>query len=128
MTITPHYPVITPYLIVDDASALISFLKNVFGAEVRSSQNREDSETIMHAEVTIGEGLVMITNTTEEFSKSPAVLYIYLDEVDSYYEKAMSEGATSMEEPGNQEYGHRRAAFNDGFGNQWWVASPIQAK
>ncbi|MFA0963843.1 VOC family protein [Roseivirga sp. BDSF3-8] len=128
MSETPYYPAITPYLIIENAAGLLDFLQEVFGAEARSVQHREDGRTIMHAEVTIGEGLVMIADSTEEFPESPAVLYVYLDEVDKYYKTALKAGAKSLEEPNNQEYGHRRAAFADKHKNHWWIASPIQAK
>jgi uncharacterized glyoxalase superfamily protein PhnB len=128
MPTPPPYPVITPYLIVKDAPGLITFLEKVFGAKLRSRQNREDNKTIMHAEVSIGEGLLMIADANEEFPESPGVIYLYLEEVDKYYKKALEEGAESLEEPNNQEYGHRRAAFRDRHANGWWVASPIQAK
>jgi PhnB protein len=54
----------------------------------------------------------------------PTMFYVYVDDVDAWYRRALDAGATSMEPPTLQPYGERRAAVRDAFGNQWYLAAP----
>lgn len=119
------YPTITPYLIVNKAAGLIAFLKEVFEAKERHAQSRPDGK-IMHAELSIREELIMIADATENYPPMPGMIYLWLDDVDACYHKAIQAGASSLEKPADQEYGHRRCGVADAFGNQWWIASPTR--
>ena len=121
VNIPEGYQRIMPYLIVENAAAFIDFAKKVFGAEEKIKMMR-DKETIMHAEVTIGESVIMIADATETYNPRPAGLFIYVDECDEVYQKAMQHGAETVAEPANQQYG-RSAGIQDAFGNTWWITS-----
>jgi PhnB protein len=54
------------------------------------------------------------------------MFYVYVDDVDAWYRRALAAGATSMEPPALQPYGERRAAVRDAFGNQWYLAAPAR--
>jgi PhnB protein len=122
MKIPEGYSQLMPYLIIKDAPKLIEFLKKVFGAELRLSVPREDG-TIMHAEIKIGEAVIMLSEARPKFRIQPAGMFIYVDDTDATYKLALSEGATSVMEPAKMEYADRAAGVADAFGNTWWLAT-----
>jgi uncharacterized glyoxalase superfamily protein PhnB len=83
----------------------------------------------LHAEVQIGDSMVMIGGGTAggtwRGESMPAVLYLYLDDVDGVYARALAAGATSLAEPADQLYGERSAGVRDPFGNEWRVGAPV---
>ncbi|TWI99323.1 putative glyoxalase superfamily protein PhnB [Mucilaginibacter frigoritolerans] len=121
VNIPEGYPQLMPYLIVADAAAFIEFTKSVFGAEERYKAMR-DEKLIMHAEVKIGDSVIMLADATEQYTKQPAGLFVYVDDCDQVYAKALANGATTKMEPADQSYG-RSAGINDAFGNTWWITS-----
>ena len=60
----------------------------------------------------------------DQWLPMPTMFYVYVDDVDAWYRRALDAGATSMETPALQPYGERRAAVRDAFGNQWYLAAP----
>jgi PhnB protein len=121
VNIPEGYPQLMPYLIVPGAAAFIEFTKNVFGAEENYKAMR-DEKLIMHAEVKIGDSVIMLADATEEFAKQGAGLFVYVDNCDQIYEKALANGALAKMPPADQSYG-RSAGFTDAFGNTWWITS-----
>lgn len=113
---------ITPLLRVDGASKLMDFLKQAFGAKEISRYNQKDG-SLMHAEVKIGDSMIMISDSTSEWKPTTCVLYLYVDDTDKRYQMALKCGATSLRKPSDEFYGDRCAAVIDSFGNQWWVAT-----
>jgi uncharacterized glyoxalase superfamily protein PhnB len=94
---------------------------NVFGAEERHRTMR-DEKLIMHAELRIGDSVIMFADSTEKFSTKTAGMFIYVADTDDTYKKALAAGATSIMEPADQEYG-KSAGITDPFGNDWWITS-----
>lgn len=119
------YHTVTPYLIVRDVSGLIDFLQQAFTAEQVSIMRRPDGR-IMHAEVRIGDSRVMMGEASGDFAPMPAMLHLYLEEVDAVYRRALAAGATSLREPTDEFYGDRSAGVQDASGNQWWIATHIE--
>jgi uncharacterized glyoxalase superfamily protein PhnB len=116
----PHgYRTLSPYLVVEDAESLLSFVTTVFGTEVRRRMTGEAGG--LHAEVEIGDSLLMVGEGGG--NPYPAMLHLYVEDADVVYERALSEGAISAAEPHDTSFGDHRAAFNDRWGNQWWVAT-----
>lgn len=116
------YHTVTPYLIVQDVAGLIKFLVTVFSA--KEIERLNDSQgRIMHAEARIGDSVIMMG---ESNSPTPAALYIYLEDTDAAYRRALAAGATSLREPTNEFYGDRSAGVKDAFGNQWWLATRVE--
>lgn len=113
---------VTPYLVVTDVSGLVDFLKAAFDGEEISRSHRPDG-SVMHAEVRIGDSVVMMGETTSETDTFPAMLYLYLEDADAAYRRALEAGATSLQEPVDESYGDRVAAVQDAYGNQWWMAT-----
>lgn len=120
--IPDQYHSVTPYLMVSGAAKLIDFLKQVFAAEERERIARPDG-AIMHAEVKIGDSVVMMGEPMEPFAPMPASLYVYVQDIDAIYQRALQAGATSVMEPVDQFYGDRSAGVKDPLGNLWWIAT-----
>ena len=127
MTVKPipeGYHTVTPYLVVEDADKLIAFLKAAFDAKLKFSNQDEEGKT-SHAELEIGDSKLMLgLNRCGETTK--AMLYLYVEDTDKYYEKALAAGATSIVKPTNQFYGDRNAGVKDCFDNQWWIGTRVE--
>ena len=118
------YRTLTPYLVVPDADAALTFLKAAFGANERYCQ-RDDNNRVRHAELEIGDSLVMIDQSSAEWKALSAALYLWVPDVDATYQRALQAGATSQSAPEDKPYGHRTAGVIDGNGITWWIASPM---
>ncbi len=117
------YQRIIPYLIINNAIDFYDFTKNVFGAEEKYRQMR-DEKVLMHGEVNIGGNYIMFADATENHSAQNAGMFIYVDDCDSVYKKALINEALPVMEPADQSYG-RSAGIKDPFGNTWWITTGI---
>jgi len=115
------YQQIMPYLILPDAAGFIAFIQKVFGGKEKHKEMR-DEHIIRHAEIKIGENVIMLASSTEEYPPDTAALFIYVDDADEVYRKALNEGARSLQAPADRPYG-RSAGVKDPFGNTWWITS-----
>ena len=116
------YHNVTPYLVVRDVAALIEFLKRAFDAKETYRMPRSDG-TVMHAEVRIGDSNIMLGEPMREWKPMPASLYLYVEDADGVYRRAIESGATSLMEPADQFYGDRHGGVQDPSGNHWWIAT-----
>ena len=78
---------------------------------------------IMHAQVTIGDSVVMMGEPSGEFKPMPGSIYLYVNDTDAVYKRALEAGATSFMEPADQFYGDRNAGVKDPSGNIWFIAT-----
>jgi uncharacterized glyoxalase superfamily protein PhnB len=118
------YRTVTPYLLVPDADAELAFLKAAFGGTEANCQRNADN-SVMHAEINIGDSLVMIGQAGGRWQPRPAALYLWVDDVDASYARAIQAGATSESEPEDKPYGHRNAGVFDPNGVTWWIAALV---
>ncbi len=116
-------PGVIPYLLVGDAPALISFLEAGFGAVRLFSAPSADSR-IMHAEIALGDSLVMISDAIEK-PLPPTQLCHYVEDVDAVYARAIAAGAADLSAPETQNYGDRIAGIKDPAGNTWWICTRL---
>jgi PhnB protein len=121
------YRTVTPYLVVSNADAELAFLKAAFGATELSCQRRHDN-TVMHAEIIIGDSIVMLGQAGGPWKPRPAALYLWVEDVDATYAEALRAGAESESEPEDKPYGHRNAGVIDGNGVTWWIGAPVREK
>lgn len=121
LNIPNGYQRIMPYLIIEGAAEFFTFMQTVFGATEKMKVMR-DENTIMHAELQVGDSTIMFTDATAEFPVQNAGLFIYVANCDITYQAALANGATSVMEPINQDYG-RGAGVRDAFGNTWWITA-----
>jgi PhnB protein len=119
------YRTVTPYLCVPDADAEMAFLKAAFGAIEVSCQRNAD-RTVGHAELRIGDSLVMLAQAGDQWKAHPAALYLWIENVDRAYAKALDAGAKSESAPEDKPYGHRNAGVVDRNGITWWIGSPVK--
>jgi uncharacterized glyoxalase superfamily protein PhnB len=119
------YHSITPYLVVNEAARIIEFAKEAFGARELLRIPGPDG-TVGHAEVRIGDSVVMLADAGRTQSPRPATLMLYVPDVDEVYRRALRAGGKSEREPANQFYGDRSAGVSDPAGNQWWIATHVE--
>lgn len=123
MKIPKGYQTVMPYLIVNGAANFIDFTKKVFNAiENEKMKSMRDEKTIQHSEITIGDSTIMFADSTEKYEPRTAGLFIYVENADETYKKALDEGAITIMELSDQDYG-RTCGVNDPFGNAWWITS-----
>ena len=118
------YTTVSPYLIVGGASATIEFLKRVFDAtELRRFPDA--SGKLMHAEVRIGDTVVMVADGAEGWPPVPTHVHVYVENVDTTYERALQAGATSVQEPVQKQDEDKRGGVKDAGGTTWWIATRV---
>jgi PhnB protein len=131
--IPDEYPQVTPYLIVDGANAAIEFYAEVFGTTERGRLPGPDGR-IGHAELELGSSLIMLADEMPQMGVlgprsvggSPVTISVYVEDVDTVYERAVKAGAKALRPVENQFYGDRSGQFEDPFGHRWSVATHIE--
>jgi len=108
------YHSVTPRMVVGDVVSAVGFLQTVFGATGAVEPGRP-------AEMRIGDSLVMVSESGER-ERFPAFLYVYVDDADLVYGRAVAAGAATVEEPLDTPYGDRRAMVRDQWGNVFQIA------
>jgi PhnB protein len=113
---------VTPYLNVKGAAKLIDFLKQAFGAE-EVERFKMPNGTIMHAEVKIGDSRIMISEAGDQAPATESAIYLYVNDVDGTYKRALAAGGKQLMEVSDKFYGDRSGSLQDPCGNRWWVAT-----
>lgn len=111
------YRSVTPRMVVTDVEAQAEFLRSVFEATGDIAADRP-------AEMRIGDSIIMVSPAGER-DPFAAFLYIYVDDADHTYQRALAAGATTLEEPTATPYGDRRAMVRDPFGNVFQIAHQL---
>jgi PhnB protein len=107
---------VTPRIITSRPEEMVRFVKEVFRGQGEFHVNRP-------AEIRIGDSLIMISNGDGLRESVSAFLYVYVENVDETYERAVEAGAETLEPPSDLPYGDRRAMVKDLWGNLWQIAS-----
>ncbi|CDM65878.1 VOC family protein [Pyrinomonas methylaliphatogenes] len=116
---------VTPYLLVEGADRLIEFLSTAFDAEILDRKFRPDG-TVMHAELRIGDSMVMLGEASSEFRPMSASIYLYVPDWDRVYQQALAAGGESVFAIRNLPSGERYGGVKDPCGNIWWIATHIE--
>jgi len=127
------YHSVTPYLAVDDAAGAIEYYKKAFGAKERVRMDAPDGK-IGHAELEIGDSLVMLSDPVPDASTRPpseldgtsASVFLYVKDVDAVVGKAVKAGATVTMEVADQFWGDRFGSIKDPFGHVWSIATHVE--
>jgi Uncharacterized protein conserved in bacteria len=119
------YRTITPYLINEGPAKILEFLEKAFGAKV-TFKMEDDKGDIRHAEVKVGDSMVMVGGAGSQWPAMPCSIYVYVPDVDATYKTAMEAGAVSLNEPVTQFYGDRVAGVKDPGGNMWWIGTHVE--
>ena len=119
---TPEeFSTLSPHLMVDSIEEQIDFLKEIFDASILD-EFRAKSGKIIHATLKVGETTIMIGLSRGDFPAITSMNYIFVDDADKIYRRALEFGATSVIAPEDQFFGHRQGAVKDSQGNIWWIA------
>ncbi|HEY8204964.1 MAG TPA: VOC family protein [Pyrinomonadaceae bacterium] len=124
------YHSVTPYLIVRGGTAAIEFYSKAFGAVELFRFPTPDGK-IGHAEIKIGDSPIMLAdeyppmgyNSPQTVGGSPVSLMIYVEDVDTVFNRAVEVGATVKEAVADKFYGDRNGTVVDPFGHIWHIAT-----
>ncbi len=95
------YQAVMPYLIIENANAFIEFVQKVFNAELLNKHIR-DENIIMHAEIKIGNSIIMLADSTPQYPPQPSGFFIYVDDADKTYETALNNNAIAVTDISDQ--------------------------
>ena len=132
-SIPDGYHNVTPYLIVNDAAAAIEFYKKAFGATELMRMPKPNGK-IGHAEIRIGDSTIMLADEAPEmgarsprtFGGSPVSIFLYVDDVDTTFARAVDGGAKVQRPLADQFYGDRTGGVEDPFGHVWYIATHVE--
>lgn len=113
---------ITPYLMIPEAERFVEFLREAFGAT--ELYRAKGSAGGWHIELKVGDSMLMV-GEAKNGPAFPAALFLYLQDVDAVYHRALKAGATSLSAPQDQSFGDRMAGVKDDFGNTWYLATHL---
>jgi PhnB protein len=127
------YTSATPYLAVDDAAEAIEYYKKAFGAKERVRMEAPGGK-IGHAELEIGDSLVMLadpfpqssTRPPKELGGTSVSVFMYVEDVDAVVKQAVDAGATVTMDVADQFWGDRFGSVSDPFGHSWSIATHVE--
>ncbi|MEJ5976125.1 VOC family protein [Novosphingobium sp. PS1R-30] len=118
------YPALSPYVILHDPEATLAFAGAVFdGARLRRIE--DETGRIRHAEIRVGEVVLMIGGALADWPAQDAHLHLYVPDVDATYARALELGAQAVQAPEQKDDADRRGGFRDPGGLTWWVATQV---
>ena len=138
-------PPVTPYLTVKGAADAIAFYQKAFGATENARMPAQDGKRLMHADITINGGRILMSDEFPEHGEecggvvraptasNPAGLAIALHytkpaDIDATFRRAVEAGCTSLQEPQDTFWDARFAMLSDPFGHRWMLNAPLPAK
>jgi PhnB protein len=120
-----QYHTVTPYLVLDNATKVVDFLTKAFDAKTQIKMDAPGGK-IGHAELKIGDSPIMVADAMMDMKPMQFNLYVYVEDADATFKKALQAGGTSVKEPMDQFYGDRAGCVKDPSGNTWWIATHIE--
>jgi PhnB protein len=131
-----HLHALTARLVVRDGAAAIDFYREAFGAEEIGERFAGPDGELIHAEIRIGDSVVMITDETGDGAPAAApasvgglvtaIMATYWSHVDTVWERAIAAGAEVVFPLADQFYGERGGRLRDPFGQQWMLSQRIE--
>ena len=128
------YPRVSPHLSIAGAAEALDFYTRVFGATERGGRFAMPDGTIAHAEIELGGSIIMVGDevpgrgdpSPKTLGGSPVSLFVYVEDVDDVFRRAVEAGAAGVEAPADAFYGDRVATVHDPFGHRWNIATHIE--
>jgi uncharacterized glyoxalase superfamily protein PhnB len=118
------YHTVTPWLITRDTARLIDFTKAAFDAE--EIARVEFGGAIGHAEVRIGDSVVMMFDSRDDWAETPGFLRLYVEDCDAVFQQAVDAGAVEVTRPTTLYFGDRVGRVRDPLGNLWWIQTRLE--
>ena len=122
-TIAQDLHTVTVYFHPIGAQRFIDFVTAAFDG--KELMRHAENDMIMHAKVQIGDSVIELGEARYTTQPLPTAIYLYINDVDATYERALAAGGTSLLAPTDQVYGDRNAWVKDPFDNVWYIAAPI---
>lgn len=130
----PPFRSVTPHIVVKGSAAAIDFYKKAFGAVERFRIPNPDGNGLMHAEIMIGDSVIMLGEEMAEFgyhsplslNGSAVTLMLYVEDTDAAYKQALAAGAESAMPPQDMFWGDRYGQVIDPFGHRWAIATHLR--
>lgn len=130
--IPEDYPQVCPYLLIDGATEALDFYTGVLGAMERMRMPGPDG-TIGHAELQLGDSVIMLGDMPADMGHNPkslggttVMICIYVEDVDTLFDRAIEAGATSVQPVETKFYGDRTGIFEDPWGHQWSIMTHVE--
>lgn len=122
---------VTPIFVFKDSRQAIEFYKRAFGAKELFAMPGPDGKGVMHAEVQIGDSIIMMGDenpqqackSAETLGGSPISVYLYVENADAAFGRAIEAGATSQMPVADMFWGDRIGSVQDPFGYNWMIAT-----
>ncbi|MEO6721903.1 MAG: VOC family protein [Ferruginibacter sp.] len=126
----PHYNKVNPFIIIKGgAENFIEFVEKVFnGIENKAVRTPDKDGTLIHAEVQIGDSMLLVADSKDNWTSTPAFLQIYVDNAQQIINKAKTEKAEVVTELSDFYNGLKLARLKDPFGNIWWLYEKVESK
>lgn len=127
------YPRVTPHLSILGVADALEFYQSVLGATVRMRMDAPGG-LVAHAEIQLGDSVIMLGDealpdadpSPKSLGSTPVSLFVYVDDVDAVFRRALAAGAQAVSEPEFHFYGDRVATIDDPFGHRWNVATHVE--
>ncbi|MEU8221506.1 VOC family protein [Kribbella sp. NPDC048915] len=117
---------VTPYVVVKGADRFLAFVERTFEVTTSGRFLNQDG-TVGHAEITVGESVLMAFDAAPEWPETPSFLSVYVDDVERIYQRALDAGATVVTEPMSSGItGDRGGRVKDPVGNIWWLQTHVE--
>jgi PhnB protein len=120
-----RYHTVNSWIATKNTAKLIEFLKLAFNAH-ECGRVYNDDGSIGHAEVQIGDSIILMFDAKQNWHETPVFIYLYLDNGDAFYEQALQAGATSITKMTTHSWGDRIGRICDPFGNIWWITTHVE--
>ena len=114
---------VTPYLLVEGAQQTIDFAIAVFDATLRGAVRLREDGTVQHAELALGDSVIMIGEPMGDMPGMPGMLYVYVDDCEKRFQMACDAGAIALRPIEVYPHGDRYGGVKDEAGNVWWIVT-----
>jgi uncharacterized glyoxalase superfamily protein PhnB len=114
---------VTPWIVTDDSAAMIDYLRDAFGGE-ELGRVHDEAGRIGHAEVRIGDSVVMLFDRHDGWPATAALLRLYVEDGDETFRRALAAGGTAVTALTELSWGDRVGRIRDPLGNLWWIQAP----
>lgn len=119
------YTAVTPWIISPDSDAVMAFMTEAFAAEELFRVEVAEG-VIGHAEVRIGDAVVMLFDSRPDWRETPSYLRLYVPDCEETVRKAAAAGADVVTRPTYLPFGDLVARVRDPFGNVWWIHTRVE--